>query len=190
MSNKNTGRARICSCSDERSSLILVEQANKHVAQASEIAQTTGVSAASTPTRDEFAAMAKRGTVHQDFGAEEDLANILKKSVPAVEFEIAGGSPLSEQYESGELVERLRERGLFVDDDRMGHVFVGTTPEKLTTITNAKTPFEFGRAYGYSDDDIAAFYVKRRGGDVDLGYAEYTQDIPREKSLLVRRRGT
>ncbi len=93
--------------------------------------------------------MAKRGTVHQDIGAEEDLATILKKSVPAVEFEIAGRSPLSEQYESGELIERLRERGLFVDDDRMGHVFVGTTPENLVAITNAKTPFEFGRAHGY-----------------------------------------
>ena len=164
----------------------MVERKRKYIAQASEIGQATEVSAVSPPTRDEFAAMAKRGTVHQDMGAEEDLATILKKSVPAVEFEIAGRSPLSEQYESGELIERLRERGLFVDDDRMGHVFVGTTPENLVAITNAKTPFEFGRAHGYSDDDIAAFYVKRRGGDVDLGYAEYAQDIPTEESLVAQ----
>jgi hypothetical protein len=155
----------------------LTEPANKRIAQVSEISQPIGVSAVSTPTREEFVAMAKRGTVHQDVGAEEDLANILKNSVPAVEFEITGGSPLSEQYESGELIERLRECGLFVDDDRKGHVFVATTPENLTAITNAKTPFEFGRAHGYSDDDIAAFYLKRRGGDVDLGYVEYIQDV-------------
>ena len=71
----------------------------------------------------------------------------------------------------------MLKRGLFVDDDRMGHIFVGTTPENLAAIKNPRTPFELGRAYGYSDDDIAAFYVKRRGGDVDLGYEQYARDI-------------
>jgi hypothetical protein len=154
----------------------LLEQARKDIAPAIEIEKPTTVRAVSAPTRDEFAAMAKRGRIHQDVGPEGDLANILQKSVPAVDFDFARSSSLSEQYESGELIERLRECGLFVNDDRMGHVLVGTTPENLATIENAKTPLDLGRAYGYSDDDIATFYVKRRGGDVDLGYAEYARD--------------
>ena len=65
----------------------------------------------------------------------------------------------------------------------MGKVFVGTMPENLAAIRNAQTPLDYGRPYGYSDDDIAAFYVRRRGGDVEQAYKEYTEDFtPRSES--------
>ena len=65
---------------------------------------------------------------------------------------------------------------MFVDDDGMGIIHVGTTQENLDAIKQAKTPLEIGRLSGYSDEDIAAFYLKRRGGAEDIAFEEYKTD--------------
>jgi hypothetical protein len=129
------------------------------------------------PTLVEFAAMARRGKVHKAVLPKEDLANILAKKVPAVSLEIIGIShSLSEQYESGALQAELEKNGLFVDDDRMGMLYAATSLENLAAIKNAETPLEYARAFGYTDDDAAAFYLKRRGGNVAVGYADFISD--------------
>tara|TARA_Y100000401_G_scaffold62194_1_gene49415 strand:+ start:780 stop:8978 length:8199 start_codon:yes stop_codon:yes gene_type:complete len=55
-------------------------------------------------------------------------------------------------------------------------------------ITN---PIQLGRINRYSEDDIAQFYVARRGGDVELGYEEYVEDLAAlrstESELIVDR---
>jgi hypothetical protein len=35
-------------------------------------------------------------------------------------------------------------------------------------LDKARSPIDFGRLYGYSEDDIACFYLKRRRGRVDI----------------------
>jgi hypothetical protein len=35
-------------------------------------------------------------------------------------------------------------------------------------LNKAKSPLDFGRLYGHSEDDIACFYLKRRGGGADI----------------------
>ncbi len=47
------------------------------------------------------------------------------------------------------------------------------TPEKLKQAT---TPLDYGRAYGYSEDDIAHFYNFRRRGHA-MAYDEYLHDL-------------
>jgi hypothetical protein len=44
-------------------------------------------------------------------------------------------------------------------------------------LNKAKSPLDFGRLYGYSEDDIACLYLKRRGGRADIAYAEYICDL-------------
>jgi hypothetical protein len=44
-------------------------------------------------------------------------------------------------------------------------------------LNRAKSPLDFGRLYGYSEDDIACFYLKRRRGRSDIAYAEYISDL-------------
>jgi hypothetical protein len=41
----------------------------------------------------------------------------------------------------------------------------------------AKSPVDLGRLYGYSEDDIACFYLRRRGGLPDVAYEEYICDL-------------
>jgi hypothetical protein len=49
------------------------------------------------------------------------------------------------------------------------------TPEMLK---QARTPIDYGRAYGYSEDDIAHFYNFRRRGHA-MAYDEYRHDLER-----------
>jgi hypothetical protein len=128
-------------------------------------------------TQKQFDKLAAKGKIHEAATANEDLARILDKRVPAVDFDITQGHPFSDQYESGILPEQLRQEGLFVDDDHMGMLLVGTTPENLTALKNARTALEYGRAYGYSDADVAAFYLERRGNNAELAHAEFDRDF-------------
>lgn len=54
----------------------------------------------------------------------------------------------------------------------------------------AKSPVDFGRLYGYSEDDIAHFYMQRAGGNINRAYNDYVWDLAganfgREGGMLV-----
>lgn len=126
-----------------------------------------------------FAAMAAKGKVRQARTVREDIRDIKRGKMNAVDLDFVGTGDgrLGHQYEMGEITDGLKKAGLHVEDDRMGTVFAGKTKADVDALRNAQTPDEFGRAYGYSEDDIAAFYVRRRGGDVQAGYGEYVRDL-------------
>jgi hypothetical protein len=44
-------------------------------------------------------------------------------------------------------------------------------------LSNAQSPVDLGRLYGYSEDDIACFYLRRRDGLPDIAYEEYICDL-------------
>jgi hypothetical protein len=59
------------------------------------------------------------------------------------------------------------------------------------SLNKAESPVDFGRLYGYSEEDIACFYLKRRGGRADIAYAEYIHDLkcakfPRSKQITAK----
>ena len=128
------------------------------------------------PTLEEFMTMAGRGQIRQAKTPQQDLSAILKGKVSATDFDINAAHPFGRKYEEGELTRQLEDAGLVVDDDRMGRVIAGRTQADVDALKNAKTAAEYGRIYGYSDDDIAAFYLKRRGGDPDLAYEEFVRE--------------
>lgn len=43
-------------------------------------------------------------------------------------------------------------------------------------LENAQTPVDYGRLYGYSENDIARFYATRRAGH-PMAYDEYVRDL-------------
>ena len=51
-----------------------------------------------------------------------------------------------------------------------------TIKPRKADLIRAESAVDFGRLYGYSEDDIACFYLKRRRGRVDIAYSEYVQD--------------
>jgi hypothetical protein len=121
----------------------------------------------------EWHVAAERGHIVQDQGPERDLQAVLSGQKPATDFDIHGHHPLSEIYETGELEERVRVAGAVMRDDHYGGVIIGrddAAVERLETALNrarrGESSLDLGRAYGYSPEDVVAFF-KRTGWDYD-----------------------
>jgi hypothetical protein len=81
------------------------------------------------------------------------------------QFETVGGRPTLEEFQ----VMAKRGRIHLSDDDTV-------TPSKAE-LERAKTPIDLGRVYGYSEDDIAHFYLVRFRGQVDQAYCQYISHL-------------
>ena len=123
-----------------------------------------------------FAALAAKGKVRQALSYKQEL-RALRQGKRATDFDFTGHEDGGNDYESGKFTDEMERRGYHVVDDGYGRVFVGKDEASVKALMNARTPLEYGRAYGYPESDIAAFYVKRRGGDVAAGYEDYVRDL-------------
>lgn len=124
-----------------------------------------------------FEQMAAKGKVRQARSDEQDVADLLAGRMKANDFIIDDSSPFGEAYEMGDFTDRFIEAGFVVADDKYGRVFIGRDQASVDALMNAKTPLEYGEAYGYSPDDIARFYLERRGGDVAAAFDDYRNDL-------------
>ena len=125
-----------------------------------------------------FKELANKGSIITAKTPEESLNAILKKETPAQDINISElPENLQFDYESGDLTKRIEDAGLYLIDDMMGNIVIGRTKEDAIILQKAETPIDFGKSYGYTDEDIAAFYVKRRGDNVDLGYQDFIADL-------------
>lgn len=126
----------------------------------------------------DFSKAAKSGKVNQARTRDQDFKDVINGDMPAADFDLRGFDERvgGLDYESGELTDALEKAGLYVYDDRMGTVIAGKSKEAVDALMIADSPYEYGRAYGYSEDDIAAFYKQLRGGDEGVAYQEYLRD--------------
>ena len=127
----------------------------------------------------DFSKAASKGKVNQAREFDLDQRDILDGVMPATEFDFLkiDDDGIGLDYEMGTFNKRLEDAGLYVIDNRMGKVIAGKTKEDALNLQNAKSPIEYGKSYGYSDDDIAAFYSRRANFDNDLAYKEYNNDL-------------
>jgi len=124
--------------------------------------------------RADFEKMASRGKVHQARATEaENIKAVQDGDAKAFKFEDIDDY----EYESGDFTDRVSKTGLYIDDDMYGTVYAGKTKEDVEALKSAKTPIEYGRAAGYSEDDIATFYIARRRGDAGIAFDEYISDL-------------
>ena len=124
-----------------------------------------------------FADMSRHGQLRQARTEQQDFDDLIAGKMPANKFELENSSLFGEDYEMGDFTKRLQDAGLHVDDDMYGNVIAGRDKAAVDALKAAKTPMQFGRSFGYSEDDIARFYVERNGGDVDAALQEYTRDM-------------
>ena len=145
---------------------------------------------AAPPTLDEFGEMAGRGVLRERRNYDEFEGEALEYFYDDTD---------------GTLYEALEEQGIInISDDDFELVIdrlsdagnperlqeLGFGPEFIEELREARriarreidaevdggNPIQLGRINQYSEDDIAHFYVARRGGDVELGYEEYLED--------------
>ena len=124
---------------------------------------------------DEFKSLAEKGQMRQARTFDQDVKDVINKKMPANIFELTGKNAYD--YESGNFVKKLEKAGLYVDDDRLGTVIAGKTKKDVETLKEAQSPIEYGLSFGYKPEDIAKFYVNRRGNQADIGYAEFLDDL-------------
>ena len=141
-------------------------------------------------TLEQFKGLSSKGRLRTAFTPEEDYKNLLTGKVPAADFDFNDlGGELAEMYELGTFTDSLKKKGAYVIDDMMGNVVVGKTKRDAELLQKAVTPYERGKAYGYSEEDIANFYTKQRGGGdigTELGYKEFVVDRARKPTTQRR----
>jgi hypothetical protein len=128
-------------------------------------------------TLDEFTQMSNKGQMRQARTVDQDLEDILAKKMPATKFDFYNNSKYGLDYEMGDFTKKLKDAGLTVYDDKMGTVIAGQSKEAVEKLKNASTPIEYGQSFGYEPEDILKFYIQRRGGNPELGYSDFINDM-------------
>ena len=140
-------------------------------------------------TKSEFVELSRKGKIFQARNQQESLDALLKGDSPAQDFSFFDEfDDFAIDYETGDFTKRLQDAGFYVIDDNMGRVVAGKTKTDAENLLKAKNPFELGRSYGFSDEDIAKFYVTRRGDTdqgIDLAYEEFLTDLPTESKGII-----
>lgn len=113
---------------------------------------------------------------------EEDVKAIQSGESSAAIVNLNEGK-LSDRYESGTLNDYLTKKGFYVYDDKFGNVIFGKDKQSVEYLKNAKNPYEYGKAYGYSDADIAKFYQTRRRGN-EMWQSEFLKDRDSSRGIL------
>jgi hypothetical protein len=121
---------------------------------------------------EQFAQMATKGKVNLARSQEQELADLLAGKTKFAEARLNWDMP-----ETYDLADKLAKHGLQSTVDARGVTRFYKNPEDLKAIESANNPASFGKAYGYSDNDIAAFYLARRQGNKDLAYKDYVNDL-------------
>jgi hypothetical protein len=123
-----------------------------------------------------FSEMSELGKVRQARSVQEDIDGVLSGDINAVDFDMRGVGGDVFGYETGDFTHQFKGSGLIMDDNMMGNVHVGKTKQDIDLLKGAETPYDYGKAYGYSDEDIAAFYKARRQGDMGVAEKEWMAD--------------
>jgi hypothetical protein len=125
-------------------------------------------------TETEFEALAKTGKIHPAKNAKQEL-----ESLRQGQSEVAEIRADADTVEGDELLQNLKQEGYAIEPSPVAFDswIVGKNKEAISKLKNAKSPVDFGRAYGYSDADIAQFYMRRRGGDKTSAFREYLSDL-------------
>ena len=118
--------------------------------------------------------LAANGILRKARTFKEDVKAIQSGESSAAIVNLNEGN-LSGRYESGNLNDYLAKKNFYVDDDKFGNVIFGKDKQSVEYLKNAKNPYEYGKAYGYSDADIAKFYETRRRGN-EMWQSEFLKD--------------
>jgi len=128
-------------------------------------------------TEAEFETLAKTGKIHTAKSPTQELESLRKGQSQVAEIQAD-----ADTVEGDELLESLKQEGYAIEQSPQAFDswIVGKDKEAIARLKNANSPIEFGRAYGYSDADIAQFYIRRRGGNKGIAYREYLSDLGRK----------
>jgi hypothetical protein len=125
---------------------------------------------------DTFEQLAKTGKMRQAKNKEQEINDLISGKSKFAEVRLNWDDP-----KTYDLADKLKAQGFDSTVTQQGKDMVTLfhkSAEDVTPVLNAKTPYDFGKAYGYSDNDIAAFYNNRYGKDAEKYWKQDSQFLP------------
>ncbi|HIM35664.1 MAG TPA: hypothetical protein EYM33_09045 [Pseudomonadales bacterium] len=110
-----------------------------------------------------FKELAKKGRLIPPRTPEADLRAILSGELSQVDLNCNAEHYLSRLYQSGELIKRIEEKELRYYDTYSDYLYVGKTSDNVIQMIRATSAYHYGMCYGYSQADIAFFYLNAHG---------------------------
>ena len=124
-----------------------------------------------------FEELAKKGKLLPSRTSEEDLEAILSGELSQVDLIWDDDPYLTPLYQSGELIKRIEEKGLRYFDTYADFLYVGMTGDNVIQMIRAMSAYDYGMCYGYSQEDIAFFYLNAYDMNPDAAQEMYEWDI-------------
>lgn len=112
-----------------------------------------------------FQELAKTGKMRQAKNKEQELNDLISGKSKFAEVRLNWDDP-----KTYDLADKLKAQGFDSTVTQQGNDMVTLfhkETEDVSPVLNSKTPYDFGKAYGYSDNDIAAFYNNKYGKDAE-----------------------
>jgi hypothetical protein len=125
---------------------------------------------------DTFEQLAKTGKMRQAKNKEQEINDLISGKSKFAEVRLNWDDP-----KTYDLADKLKAQGFDSTVTQQGKDMVTLfhkSAEDVTPVLNAKTPYDFGKAYGYSDNDIAAFYNNRYGKDAEKYWKQDSKFLP------------
>jgi hypothetical protein len=126
-----------------------------------------------------FQALAKTGKMRQAKNKEQELNDLISGKSKFAEVRLNWDDP-----KTYDLADKLKAQGFDSTVTQQGNDMVTLfhkTAEDVSPVLNAKTPYDYGKAYGYTDNDIAAFYNNRYGKDAEKYWKQDSKVLKQKK---------
>ncbi len=109
-----------------------------------------------------FESLAKSGSLKQAKSRAQELEDLVKGRSKFAEVKLNWDDPKTYDF-----ADELKAKGFDSTIDKNGTTIFHKPNENINGVLNASNPYEYGKAYGYNENDIAHFYTQRFGSDAE-----------------------
>ena len=120
-----------------------------------------------------FQELAKTGKLQQAKSKQQELDDLTSGKSKFAEVRLNWDDP-----NTYDLADNLKMQGFDSTVTQQGADMITLFHKpnaNLTPVLSAKNPYDFGKAYGYKDNDIAAFYVNKYGNEAEKYWKQDTK---------------
>jgi hypothetical protein len=130
-----------------------------------------------------FSELAASGKLVQAKNKTQELDDLVKGKSKFAEVKLNWDDPKS--YDLADKLEKQGFMSTVIDQGRDQVTLFHKKPEDIASIVSAKTPYDYGKAYGYSDADVAKFYKERYGNEAEKYFQQDRQFTPKKTEFEV-----
>jgi hypothetical protein len=130
-----------------------------------------------------FSELAASGKIVQAKNRTQEIDDLIKGKSKFAEVKLNWDDPKS--YDLADKLEKQGFMSTLIDQGRDQVTLFHKSPEDIASIVNAKTPYDYGKAYGYSDADVANFYKQKYGNDAEKYFEQDKLFTPKKTKFEI-----